>query len=41
MESEAVMRTQYIIIHKTKTRVYISKYNLAGSKLSMTWKVRQ
>ena len=34
------MRTEYIIIHKTKTRVYISKYNLDGYKKSMTWKVR-
>ncbi len=34
------MKTEYIIKHKTKTRIYVTKYYLSGFKKSTTWKVR-
>ena len=34
------MKTEYIIKHKTKTRIYITKYYLTGCKKSTSWKGR-
>ena len=31
------MKTEYIIKHKTKTRIYITKYYLSGFKKSTKW----
>ena len=35
------MRTEYIVKHKTKTRIYTTKYSVGGFKKSMTWKTRR
>ena len=32
------MKTEYIIIHKTKIRIYIKKYYLSGCLKSINWK---
>ena len=35
------MKTEYIIIHKTKTRIYTSRFNIVGGhKYLMHWKKR-
>jgi hypothetical protein len=36
------MKTEYVIIHKTKTRIYTSRYNIVGGKkYLMNWKARK
>ena len=34
------MKTEYIIKHKTKTRIYFTKYYLSGFKKSVKWEAR-
>jgi len=35
------MQTEYVIKHKTKTRIYFIKYYLSGCKKSVKWKARK